>query len=159
MSEIENRRLADEIKKLQEQLEHFQEQVETPVLGPVADLMSQSAHPLLNRSATPPTFERENFQVGTSVYVVFNQETRQYILLTASRSIFYFVHENCLEPLGLCPPADIVDKVNFESHKIEKLINFRISLYKVKSWKNRSIASRAEVITVTGSLLKQNFTV
>ena len=89
-------------------------------MGPVADLMSQSAHPLLNRSATPPTFERENFQVGTSVYVVFNQETRQYILLTASRSIFYFVHENCLEPLGLCPPADIVDKVNSEGHKIEK---------------------------------------
>ena len=118
MSEIENRRLTDEIKKLQEQLEIFQEQVEAPVVGPIADLMSQSAHPLLNRSATPPTFERENFQVGTSVYVVFNQETRQYILLTASRSIFYFVHENCLEPLGLSPPADIVDKVNSESQKM-----------------------------------------
>ena len=113
LTDLENRRLTEEILKLQDQLDRAVDHVvEPPVnVGPVADLMSQSAHPLLNRSSTPPTFERENFQVGTSVYVVFNEETRQYILLTASRSIFYFVHENCLQALGLCPPGEIVDKV------------------------------------------------
>ena len=81
--------------------------------GPMADLMSQSCHPYLTRedgAATPPTFERDNFQVGSVVYVVFNDETRQFILLSASRSIFYFVHENCLEQLGLPSPAECVDK-------------------------------------------------
>jgi hypothetical protein len=105
-------------------------------VGESGDLMSQSCHPLLSReegTTTPPTFERENFQVGNSVFVVFNEETNHYILLSASRSIYYFVHENCLKLLGLPPPAECVDKsrdknINifqgiFESN-ILKFINF-----------------------------------
>ena len=117
--EAENARLTEEKEIQFQELSVLRGQLGdlncAPRPAPMADLMSQSCHPCLTneRPATPPTFERDNFQIGSTVYVVLNEETKQYILLSASRSIFYFVHESCLGALQLPSPAECLDKVDF----------------------------------------------
>ena len=82
--EEDNKNLKDELERIRLQLSECDE---LKTIHKHGDAMSQSCHPLLTaqtttpRSETPPTFERESFQVGGVVYVVFSEETKQYILL------------------------------------------------------------------------------
>ena len=52
--------------------------------------------------------DREHFQVGDSVLVIFNKDKKQYVLHTTGLR-FYFVHEGCFEALGLEKPDECSD--------------------------------------------------
>jgi len=52
--------------------------------------------------------DREHFQVGDSVLVIFNKDKKQYVLHTTGLR-FYFVHEGCFEEMGLEKPNECTD--------------------------------------------------
>ncbi|CAG5088240.1 Oidioi.mRNA.OKI2018_I69.PAR.g11786.t1.cds [Oikopleura dioica] len=86
--------------------------------GSGSNLMTQSCHPGLssdspaNQSPVPEgskdADERDHFQVGDSVLVIFNKDKKQYVLHTTGLR-FYFVHEGCFDSLGLEKPDKCTD--------------------------------------------------
>jgi len=91
--------------------------------GSASNLMTQSCHPGLSgdspANASPSCLpegpakekdadDREHFQVGDSVLVIFNKDKKQYVLHTTGLR-FYFVHEGCFEEMGLEKPNECTD--------------------------------------------------
>jgi hypothetical protein len=63
---------------------------------------------LLEGSKEKDSDDREHFQVGDSVLVIFNKDKKQYVLHTTGLR-FYFVHEGSFEALGLEKPDECTD--------------------------------------------------